>query len=177
MWGVFFHQRTGLSFKIDGRGLRQHSHSRYESRGTNENILVSQNWALPPPKKNLEGQVPICIFPKTRVAQWTGFPFRRLLILAGLLEVFEPTSTRGDTFPHFCHSCKEIWKPNLCNDLIENIATKSSCTNMYLSADPSSRQSGRPVWKIKKVIVTQINVTSSYLLQKGQDFDKEIFLH
>jgi hypothetical protein len=35
--------------------------------------------------------------------------------------------------------------------------------------DPSSRQRGRPTWKIKKVIVTQINVTSSHLLQNEQD--------
>jgi hypothetical protein len=35
--------------------------------------------------------------------------------------------------------------------------------------DPSSRQRGRPTWKIKKVIVAQINVTSGHLLQKGQD--------
>jgi hypothetical protein len=36
-------------------------------------------------------------------------------------------------------------------------------------ADPSSRQRGRPTWKIKKVIVTQINVTSGHGLQKGKD--------
>jgi hypothetical protein len=36
-------------------------------------------------------------------------------------------------------------------------------------ADPSSRQRGCPTWKIKKVIVTQINVTPGHLFQKGQD--------
>jgi hypothetical protein len=35
--------------------------------------------------------------------------------------------------------------------------------------DPSSCQRGRPTWKLKKVIVPQINVTSGHLLQKGQD--------
>jgi hypothetical protein len=35
--------------------------------------------------------------------------------------------------------------------------------------DPSSRQRGRPTWKIKKVIITQINVTYGHLLQEGQD--------
>jgi hypothetical protein len=32
---------------------------------------------------------------------------------------------------------------------------------------PSSGQRGRPTWKIKNLIVTQINVTSGHLLQRG----------
>jgi hypothetical protein len=56
----------------------------------------------------------------------------------------------------------------------EGYPTKSrhiplGCENVYSCTDPSSHQRGRHTWKIKKVIVTQINVTSGHLLQKGQD--------
>jgi hypothetical protein len=47
-----------------------------------------------------------------------------------------------------------------------------TCLIALKITDPSSRQRGRPTWKIKKVSVTQINVTSCHLLQKGQDTKK-----
>jgi hypothetical protein len=57
---------------------------RFESRGTHGQILLSQIRNFP----NLEGQVPAFISPRNRVAQLfppgTGFPFHRLLRLAGL---------------------------------------------------------------------------------------------
>jgi hypothetical protein len=45
----------------------------------------------------------------------------------------------------------------------------SNCVIGLQVTDPSSHQRGRPTWKIKKVIVTQINVRSGHLLQEGQD--------
>jgi hypothetical protein len=54
-----------------------------ESRWTHDHKLLSQIRDFP----NLEGQVPVFISPTNRVAQLypgTGFPFRRLLLLAGL---------------------------------------------------------------------------------------------
>jgi hypothetical protein len=50
-----------------------------------------------------------------------------------------------------------------------NITWNWTCVITPQITDPSSRQRGRPTWKIKKVIVTQINVSSGYLLQKQQD--------
>jgi hypothetical protein len=44
-----------------------------------------------------------------------------------------------------------------------------NCVIALQITDPSSRQRGHPTWKIKKVFVTQINVTFGQLLQKGQD--------
>jgi hypothetical protein len=44
-----------------------------------------------------------------------------------------------------------------------------TCIIALQITDPSSRQRGRPTWKIKKVIVTQINLIYSHLLQEGQD--------
>jgi hypothetical protein len=44
-----------------------------------------------------------------------------------------------------------------------------TCVIALQVTDPSSRQRGRPTWKIKKEIVTQINVISGHLFQKGQD--------
>jgi hypothetical protein len=66
-----------------------------ESRGTHDHILLSQIRDSP----NLEGQVPVLISPRNRVAQLyplgTGFHFHRLLRLAGLRwRLFEPTLTR-----------------------------------------------------------------------------------
>jgi hypothetical protein len=50
-----------------------------------------------------------------------------------------------------------------------NVTLNWTCVIALQITDPSSRQRGRPIWKIKKVIFTQINVTSGHLLQKGQD--------
>jgi hypothetical protein len=41
-----------------------------------------------------------------------------------------------------------------------------TCVIALQISDPSSRQRGRPTWKIKKVIVTQMNVTSGLKLQE-----------
>jgi hypothetical protein len=58
---------------------------RSEPRGSHDHILLSQ---IRDPRPNLEGQVPVFISPRNRTAQLypqgTGFPFRRLLRLAGL---------------------------------------------------------------------------------------------
>jgi hypothetical protein len=57
---------------------------RSEFRGSHNHILLSQIRYSP----NLEGQVPVFVYPRNRVAQLcppdTGFPFRRVLRLAGL---------------------------------------------------------------------------------------------
>jgi hypothetical protein len=50
-----------------------------------------------------------------------------------------------------------------------NVAWNWTCVIALQITDPSSRQRGRPTWKIKKIIVAQINVTSGHLLQKRQD--------
>lgn len=65
-------------------GSRQRSHSRVRVPRPHNRILPSGiSESL-----NLEGQVPVCIYPRKRVAQLyppdTGFPLRRLLQLAGL---------------------------------------------------------------------------------------------
>jgi hypothetical protein len=55
----------------------------WESRGTHKNNLLPQARDFP----NLEDHDPVFIFPRNRVAfipSGTGFPFRRLLPLAGL---------------------------------------------------------------------------------------------
>jgi hypothetical protein len=83
MWGAFSDERMGLPFTI-AAGSRQISHFRVRVRGTHDHILLSQIRDSP----NLEGHVPIFISPRNRVDQLyspgTGFPFRRLLRLAGL---------------------------------------------------------------------------------------------
>jgi hypothetical protein len=50
-----------------------------------------------------------------------------------------------------------------------NVTWNWTCVIALQITDPSSRQRGRPTWKIKKVIVGHINLTSGHLLQKGQD--------
>jgi hypothetical protein len=50
-----------------------------------------------------------------------------------------------------------------------NVTWNWTCVIALHNTDPSSRQRGRPTWKIKKVIATQINVTTGHLLQKVQD--------
>jgi hypothetical protein len=66
-----------------------------ESRGTRDHILLFQIWDSP----SLEGQVPLFIFPRNRVAQLhppgTGFPFHRLLRLAGLRWRYSNPYPRG----------------------------------------------------------------------------------
>jgi hypothetical protein len=57
-------ERMGLSFTIYA-GPRHRSHFRYESRGTHDHILLSRIRNCP----NLEGQVPVFISPRNRVAQ------------------------------------------------------------------------------------------------------------
>jgi hypothetical protein len=44
-----------------------------------------------------------------------------------------------------------------------------TCVIALQIIDPSYRQRGRPAWRRKKVTVTQINVNSGHLLQKGPD--------
>jgi hypothetical protein len=50
-----------------------------------------------------------------------------------------------------------------------NVTWNWTCVIALQITDLSSRQRGLPTWKIKKVIVTQINVTSGHLFQEGQD--------
>jgi hypothetical protein len=50
-----------------------------------------------------------------------------------------------------------------------NVTWNWTCVIALQITDPSSRQRGRPTWKIKQVIATQINVTSGHLLQDRQD--------
>jgi hypothetical protein len=50
-----------------------------------------------------------------------------------------------------------------------NIIWNWTCIIALQITDPSSRQRWCPTWKNKKVIVTQINVTSGHRLQKGHD--------
>jgi hypothetical protein len=50
-----------------------------------------------------------------------------------------------------------------------NVTWNWTCVIALQITDPSSRQGEPSTWKMKKVIVTQINVTSGHLLQKGQD--------
>jgi hypothetical protein len=57
MWGALSDERTGLSFTI-AAGPRQRSHSR-------DHILLSRVRDSP----NLEGQVPVFIYPRNRVAR------------------------------------------------------------------------------------------------------------
>jgi hypothetical protein len=64
MWGDLSDERTGLPFTI-AAGPRQCSHSRVESRGTRDHILLSQVRHSP----NLEGQVPVFIYPRDRLAR------------------------------------------------------------------------------------------------------------
>jgi hypothetical protein len=49
-----------------------------------------------------------------------------------------------------------------------NVTWNRTCVIALQITDPSSPQRGRPTLKIKKIIVTQINVTSGHLLKKRQ---------
>jgi hypothetical protein len=64
-----------------------------ESRGIHDHILLYQIRDSP----NLEDRVPVFISPRNRVAHpGTGFPFRRLLRLAGLGWRYSNPPPRGD---------------------------------------------------------------------------------
>jgi hypothetical protein len=95
MWSALPDERAGLSFTI-AAGPRQRSHSRVRvPRVSRPNYTVSAS-RLPQPG----GPGPrIYIFPRNRVAQLytpgTGFPFRRLLRLAGLWWRYPKPSPRG----------------------------------------------------------------------------------
>jgi hypothetical protein len=64
MWSALSDERTGLPFTI-AAGPRQRSHSRIRVPGARDHILLSQIRDSP----NLEGQVPIFVSPRNRVAQ------------------------------------------------------------------------------------------------------------
>jgi hypothetical protein len=64
MWSALSDDTMGLSFTI-AAGPRQRSHSRSESRGTHDHILLSQIRD----SSNLEGQILVFISPMNRVAQ------------------------------------------------------------------------------------------------------------
>jgi hypothetical protein len=71
---------------------------RSESRGTRDHILLSQIRDSP----NLEGQVPIFMYPRNRVAQLCpqalgSFSSPRTTRRA-MVAVFEPASTRGHSY-------------------------------------------------------------------------------
>jgi hypothetical protein len=64
MWGALSDERTSLPFTI-AAAPRQRSHSWVESRGTRDHVLLFQIRDSP----NLEGQFPVFISLKNRVAQ------------------------------------------------------------------------------------------------------------
>jgi hypothetical protein len=64
MWSTFSDERTGLSFTV-AAGPRQRSFLWSETRRAHDHILLSQIRDSP----NMEGQVPIFISPRNRVAQ------------------------------------------------------------------------------------------------------------
>jgi hypothetical protein len=64
-----------------------------EFRGTPGRILLSQIRDFP----SLDGQVPVFISPRKRVAPGTGFPFHRLLRLAGLRWRYSNLPPHGPT--------------------------------------------------------------------------------
>jgi hypothetical protein len=89
MWGALSDERTNLSFTIAAGPLQR------RILGSESHIILSQILDYP----NLEGQIPVCISPRNRVAQLypqTRVPFssppttRRVTV-----EVFEPASMRG----------------------------------------------------------------------------------
>jgi hypothetical protein len=84
MWSTLSDERMGLSFTI-AADPRQRSHSRVESGGTCNRILLSQIRDTP----NLEGQVPVFISPRIRVAQF--YP----QVLGSLLIVFYDSQGYG----------------------------------------------------------------------------------
>jgi hypothetical protein len=87
MWGALSDERTGLSFTI-AAGPRQHGDFGSESRGTRNNILLSQI---------------------------RNFPFRRLLRLAGLQWRYStppPHGLQGSPFYNFGSNRVEITTPN-----------------------------------------------------------------
>jgi hypothetical protein len=84
-WCTLSNERTNLSFTTAADPRHRAVILRSESRGTQDHILLFQIRASP----NLEGQVPVFTYIPHKegspvIPPGTGFPFRRLLQLAGL---------------------------------------------------------------------------------------------
>jgi hypothetical protein len=95
------HLTSYLSFTV-AAGPLQRSHSRSESRGTDEHILLSQIRDSP----NLEVQVPVFISPRNSESQlyphhWVPFSSPPTTRRAAV-EAFESASTRGTGFTMLC---------------------------------------------------------------------------
>jgi hypothetical protein len=95
MWGALSDEGTGLSFRT-AAGPHQRSHSQVRvPRDSQLNFAVSDS-RLPQPG----GQSPRIYFPQEHggpvMPQGTGFPFRRLLRLAGLRWRYSNPPPRGD---------------------------------------------------------------------------------
>jgi hypothetical protein len=94
IWDTLSDERTGLSFTIS-TGPCKAAILGPESQGTHDHILLSQFRDSP----NLEGQVPVFMSPRGRVAQL--YPqamdshFFASYVLQGTVEVFEPASPRA----------------------------------------------------------------------------------
>jgi hypothetical protein len=99
MWGDLSNERTGLSFKIAVDPC-QLSHSRVRvPRDSWQYFTDSDSRLLQP------GEAGHCIYiPQEHgcpvIHPDTGYPFRRLLLLADTAEVFQPVSTRGHKHQH-----------------------------------------------------------------------------
>jgi hypothetical protein len=97
MWGALSDKKTGLSLTVVA-DPRQRSHSRIRfPRDLWPYFTVSDSRA-----PNLEGQVPIFVSPRNRVTRLyphpdTGFPFRRLLRLAGLRWRYSNPTPHGES--------------------------------------------------------------------------------
>jgi hypothetical protein len=87
MWGALCDERTCLSFTIPA-ALASAVILRSESRGTHDHILLSQIRDSP----NLEGQVPVFISPRNRVAQLYSQALGSLFIVS-----YDSQGYGGDT--------------------------------------------------------------------------------
>jgi hypothetical protein len=118
MWGgSVWQERMGLSFTV-GAGSRQRSHSRGPSpTGLVTIILLSHTRGSP----NLKDQVPIFISPGTGwpsyIPPCSGFPFHRLLRLAGLRWRYTHPPPRA-----FCTGYKS--SPYLTGNTLCHLATR-----------------------------------------------------
>jgi hypothetical protein len=131
MWGVLSGERTGLSFAI-AACPRQLSHSWVRvplDSWPYDHILLSQIRDSP----NLQGQVPVFISPKEQgdpvIPPGTGFPFRRLLRLAGLRWRYSNPSPRGVllTVPFYNLSARTARKTPL--SIVKNVFTGTLPSN------------------------------------------------
>jgi hypothetical protein len=68
-----------------------------------------------------------------------------------------------------CFHVTSLWLSLKSGASVAVIICNWICVIALQITDPSSRQKGLRTWKIKKVIVTQINVTPGHPLQEGQD--------